>query len=107
MPIKDKGFHAFIGAWAAKVAPVDIWVGLRAQTVSYTFDSSAPINPLIEETLPSFSYADGTGYDVSTGYKLGATKLAGECLYLKQSSYSVADSKCAKTKGFFCQWASE
>ena len=108
MPIKDPGMMAFVAAWVAKVASMDIWVGLRAQTVSFTYHDSNPINPLIEETLPSFSYADGTPFDKSTGYQLGSTKLLGECLFLKQSSgFSVMDSKCNKLKGFICQWNSK
>ena len=80
---------------------MDFWVGLRMQTVSYTYDSSQTVNPLIEETLPVFSYADGTSFDASKNYLLGATKLAGECLFLKQSSgYGVVDSKCNKQKAF-------
>jgi hypothetical protein len=57
--------------------------------------------------LPSFSYADGTEFDSNSGYKLGATKLRGECLYLKQNTYVVMDSKCSKSKGFICQWNSK
>ena len=108
LPIKDKGLHAFVAAWAAKVVPMDIWVGLRARTVKYSFSKDEPINPLIEEILPIFSYADGTEFDKSSGYKLGASKIAGECLFLKQStSFGVLDSKCNKLKGFICQWNSK
>ena len=108
MPIKDSGMMAFVAAWASKAVPMDIWVGLKAQTVIYTYDDNQPINPLIEEFLPSFSYADGNPFDPATGYQLGATKLAGDCLFLKQSSgFSVMDSKCNKLKGFICQWANE
>ena len=57
MPIKDKGFHAFVGAWAAKVVPLDFWVGLRGKTVTRTYSDQEPINPLVEDSAPSFSYA--------------------------------------------------
>ena len=108
LPIKDKGFYAFISAWAAKVIPLDFWVGLRAQTVKYSFNKDEPINPLIEEVLPVFSYSDGTNFDKTNGYKLGASKIAGECLFLKQStSFGVMDSKCNKMKGFICKWSSK
>jgi hypothetical protein len=108
MPIKDKGFYAFIGAWAAKVVPLDIWVGLRTQTVSYSFNDAEPVNPLLEDVIPVLAYSDGTSFDKVTGYKLGATKLTGECLFLKQSiSFGVVDSKCNKQKGFICQWSSK
>ena len=107
MPIKDPGFYAFITALAAKVVPVDIWVGLRAQTTTYTFVSEET-NPLIEEVLPTFSYSDGTAFNKLNGFKLGASKLTGECLFLKQStSFGVMDSKCNKVKGFICQWSSK
>ena len=108
MPIKDKGTFAFVGAWAAKVVPMDIWVGLRLQTVTFTYDDQEPIHPLIQEFVPAFSYSDGTRFDDTTGFKLGATKLSGECLFLKQSSsFSAMDSKCNKLKGFICTWNSK
>jgi hypothetical protein len=108
MPIKDKGTFAFVGAWAAKVVPMDIWVGLRLQTVTFTYDDQEPIHPLIQEFVPAFSYSDGTRFDDATGFKLGATKLSGECLFLKQSSsFSAMDSKCNKLKGFICTWNSK
>jgi hypothetical protein len=60
---------------------------------------------LIQEFVPAFSYSDGTRFDDTTGFKLGATKLSGECLFLKQSSsFSAMDSKCNKLKGFICTW---
>ena len=78
------------------------------QTVSYTYDDSQSVNPLVYEILPVFSYADGAPFDKIKSYLLGATKLAGECLFLKQSSsYSVVDSKCNKMKAFICQWNSK
>ena len=108
MPIKDSGLHAFIAAWAAKVVPVDIWIGLRMQTTLFTYDDSQGGSPLVEETLPVFSYADGSSFDRSKAYLLGATKLSGECLYLKQSGgFAVIDSKCSKMKAFICQWNSK
>ena len=108
MPIKDKGTFAFVGAWAAKVVPMDIWVGLRLQTVTFTYDDQEPIHPLIQDFVPAFSYSDGTRFDDTTGFKLGATKLSGECLFLKQSSsFSAMDSKCNKLKGFICTWNSK
>jgi hypothetical protein len=108
LPIKDVGLHAFVAAWAAKVAPMDLWVGLRLRTVVYSYDGSQTVNPLIEDTLPTFSYADGTDFDKASGYQLGATKLVGECLFLKQSAgFGVVDSKCNKMKGFICQWRSK
>ena len=78
MPIKDVGLHAFVAAWAAKVVPMDIWVGLRMKTVTYTYDDTQPVNPLVEENLPTFSYADGTPFDKNKNYLLVATKLAGK-----------------------------
>ncbi len=108
MPIKDQGFYAFVAAWAAKVVPMDIWIGLRQQTIAHKYNDQEPVNPLITDTLPTFSYADGTSFDLQTGYKIGATKLSGECLFLKQSSsFGVIDSKCNKLKGFICQWRSK
>ncbi len=99
---------AFIGAWAPKVVPVDIWVGLRTTTVKYTYDPNDPVRPLSEELLPVLTYSDGTAFNVDNGYTLGATRLSGECLYLKQSSsYGVMDSKCNKLKAFICKWSSK
>ena len=87
---------------------MDIWVGLRMQTVVFTYDDSQGTNPLVEENLPVFSYADGASFDRSKAYLLGATKLSGECLFLKQSGgYAVIDSKCNKMKAFICQWTSK
>ena len=107
MAIKDKGFYAFVGAWAAKVVPMDIWVGLKLGNMKYTYDDQEPVSPLMSDLIPSFSYADGTPFDKLTGYKIGATKLSGECIFLKQSSaFGVMDSKCNKLKGFICQWRS-
>ena len=108
MPIKDKGFYAFISAWAGKVIPIDFWIGLRAQTVLHSYNADETINPLIEDVLPTFSYSDGTPFDKANGYKLGASKITGECLFLKQStSFGVTDSPCNKMKGFICQWNSK
>lgn len=106
MPIKDKGRHYFVSNWAAKVIPMDFWVGLRAYTSVKKFDPKATI-PLIEVNNTLFSNADGTGFNISKGYLLGATKLTGECIYLKQStSYIAGDSKCNKLRGYICQWSS-
>ena len=108
LPIKDAGLFAFVGTWAAKVVPVDIWVGLRTTTVMHKYDANEPLRPLIEELMPVLTYSDGTAFNVNNGYTLGATKLSGECLYLKQSSsYSVMDSKCNKIKAFICKWSSK
>ncbi len=106
MPIKDKGRHMFITSWAAKAIPMDFWIGLRAYSVVHAYDPSAAI-PLIEKSNSLFSYADGTSFNINKGYLLGATKLSGECIFLKQSTaFGVADSKCNKPKGFICQWSS-
>lgn len=86
---------------------MDFWIGLRASTVIHKYDPSAQV-PLIEKNNSLFSYADGTSFDVNKGYLLGATKLSGECIFLKQSTaFGVSDSKCNKLKGFICQWSSE
>ena len=108
MPIKDKGSYSFVAAWAAKVVPMDCWVGLRQQTITYKYDDQEPVNPLLSDTLPTFSYADGTPFDKLSGYKIGATKLTGECIFLKQSTaFGVMDSNCNKLKGYICQWRSK
>jgi len=43
MPIKDSGVFSFVSAWAAKVVPMDFWVGLRAQTVTFTIDDKVSV----------------------------------------------------------------
>jgi len=76
LPIKDKGLNAFIGNWAAKVLPMDFWVGLRALTTYRKYDPKAT-EPLIEKIVNGvFSYSDGTIFDVVKGkVQISCTKL--------------------------------
>jgi hypothetical protein len=81
-----------VAAWAAKVAPVDLWVGLRMQTISYKYDDTQSVNPLVEEVLPTFSYADGSPFDKSKDYQLGDSTI--------KTSYLVTDAAAKKDRAF-------
>lgn len=62
-------------------------------------------HPLQEDIIEELTYSDGAPFDPDVDYKLGAKKIRGECLYLRQTeNFETMDSNCDKEKTFICQW---
>ena len=104
LPIKDKGTLELIRSWGLRAVRNDVWVGLRKQRYTRTYDENL-LPPLQEILTDELTYADGEPFDISSSFKLEAKILRGECFALKSSEeMELRDYKCGREIGFFCEW---
>lgn len=99
----------------AFLVKVDVWSGVtrenRISSVDQALMNVPGKMPLVEELVDGdWRYADGTAFDPSTDFDLGASGGFDyySCMYHRYSSgYIGRGSSCLKNYGYICKWTCE